>query len=161
TACAAGRTIVRLGVKLALTMTALVAAVVVTAIWSIDTYQRRAKVEELAKKIDDKVAVMQEVQRTDLRVLGYISRGFADEPRTKALLNTAELDDATLKDAVREIRDRTSVDLILVSSPTGAIRANVTATGKEVAVPQGHIKSLDGPNARSEFVEAWSLDGEL
>ncbi len=151
----------RLGVKLALTMTGLVAAVVVTAIWSIDTYQRRAKVEELAKKIDDKVKVLQVIQRKEQRLLAALNRSNADEPRLKAVVGSAEVDDQTVADVARDMRDVAGFDIMLLTSPTGAIRANVSVRGKPVGIPPGLIQPADAPSARKEFIAAWPLDGEL
>ena len=54
----------RLAVKLALAMTALVAAVVVTAIWSIGVYLRRDTERQLAAQIEESVhAMIVEVQK--------------------------------------------------------------------------------------------------
>lgn len=151
----------RLGVRLALTMTALVAAVVVSAIVSIDVYQRRAKREELVQKLDDKVPSLQEVQRTDLRVLGQIARGYADEPRIRALINSAQVDDLTITDEAREIRVAAKVDMMLLTGAAGTVRANVTARGKAIAIPPGYIENAEAPDARKEFAAAWVLEGEL
>src|SRR5262245_23551003 len=124
-------------------MTGLVAAVVVTAIWSIDTYQRRAKVEELAKKIDDKVRVLQVVQRKEQRLLAALNRSNADEPRLKAVVGSAEVDDTTVNDVARDMRDVAGFDIMLLASPAGALRANVAARGKPVTVPPGTIQAAE------------------
>jgi phosphoserine phosphatase RsbU/P len=152
---------VRLAVKLALAMTALVAAVVVTAIWSIGVYLRRDVERQLAAQIEESSKELQRAQRDNLRLLVALNRGYADEPRTKAVINSSEVDDRTVADVARDIRETAGFDLMIIASPGGAVRANVTALGKPVLVPQGLIQPADAPGMRREFMASWPLENEV
>ena len=151
----------RLAVKLALAMTALVAAVVVTAIWSIGVYLRRDTERQLAAQIEESGKELQRAQRDNLRLLVALNRGYADEPRTKAVINSAEVDDRTVADVARDIRETAGFDVMIIASPGGVVRANVTAHGKPVLVPQGLIQPADAPGMRREFMASWPLENEL
>lgn len=149
----------RLAVKLALAMTALVAAVVVTAIWSIGVYLRRDVERQLAAQIEESSKELQRAQRDNLRLLVALNRGYADEPRTKAVINSSEVDDRTVADVARDIRETAGFDLMIIASPGGAVRANVTALGKPVLVPPGLIQPADAPGMRREFNTVFVLPG--
>lgn len=151
----------RLAVKLALSMTALVAAVVVTAIWSIGVYLRRDVERQLAAQIEESSRELQRAQRDNLRLLVALNRGYADEPRTKAVINSSEVDDRTVADVARDIRETAGFDLMIIASPGGAVRANVTALGKPVLVPPGLIQPADAPGMRREFMASWPLENEV
>lgn len=117
----------KLGVKLALAMTALVAAVVVTAIWSMGFYLRREVEQQLAADIDRTGKVLEEVQRSRVERLAEQNRVIADEPRLKAVVNSAEVDVETVTDVARDMREVANSDILILTSPQGAIRANVGA----------------------------------
>lgn len=151
----------KLGVKLALAMTALVAAVVVTAIWSIGIYLRREVEQQLAADINRTGKVLEEVQRARQERLAEQNRVVADEPRLKATVNSAEVDDQTIIDNARDMREVAGSDLLLLASPTGAIRANVSSRDKTVAIPPGLIESTHIEGSDKGYSAAWVLEGEL
>jgi hypothetical protein len=126
---------VKLGVKLALAMTALVAAVVVTAIWSMGFYLRREVEQQLAADIDRTGKVLEEVQRSRVERLAEQNRVIADEPRLKAVVNSAEVDVETVTDVARDMREVANSDILILTSPQGAIRANVGAREKQLSIP--------------------------
>jgi sigma-B regulation protein RsbU (phosphoserine phosphatase) len=152
---------VKLGVKLALAMTALVAAVVVTAIWSIGIYLRREVEQQLEADINRTSKVLEQVQRDVQERLEDKNRVVADEPRLKAVVNSAQMDEQTITDVARDMREVADADLLVLASPDGTIRANVGVGNAHIEIPAGHIQSMEGDNARREFSAAWALGGEL
>lgn len=151
----------RLAAKLALSMTALVVAVVGTAIWSIGAYLRRDVERQLSAQIDESGKELQRAQRDTLRLLAALNRGYADEPRTKAVINSAEVDDGTVADVARDIRETAGFDVMLIANPDGTLRANETTARKPVAVPQGYVRPAEELGTRREFTSAWQIGSEL
>jgi sigma-B regulation protein RsbU (phosphoserine phosphatase) len=152
---------VKLGVKLALAMTALVAAVVVTAIWSMGFYLRREVEQQLAADIDRTGKVLEEVQRSRVERLAEQNRVIADEPRLKAVVNSAEVDVETVTDVARDMREVANSDILILTSPEGAIRANVGAREKQLSIPPGYLRPADTESGSRVFTAAWPLEGEL
>ncbi len=153
----------KLSVKLALAMTALVAAVVVAAVLSIGAYLHREIVRQLATEIDRTGDVLAEVQRGRLERLASENRVLADEPRLKAVVNSAEIDEQTLRDTARDMRDVARSDLFVLMAPDGTVRANVTSDGSTgPAPPPGAAEQvMAGEGERTEFNAAWPLHGQL
>ncbi len=151
----------KLGVKLALAMTALVAAVVVTAIWTIGLYLKREVEQQLVVDIDRTSKVLEQVQRDVLERLEEKNRVIADEPRLKAVVNSAQMDKQTITDVASDMREVVGSDLLVLASPDGEIRANVGSSGSKISIPPGFIESMENENSRREFSAAWALEGEL
>ena len=151
----------KLGVKLALAMSALVAAVVVTAIWSIGIYLRREVEQQLAVDIDRTSKVLEQVQRDVLERLEDKNRVVADEPRLKAVVNSAQMDEQTITDVARDMREVAGSDLLVLASPDGTIRANVGVGARQISIPPRFIESMESETAPREFSSAWALEGEL
>ena len=144
----------KLGFKLALAMTALVAAVVVTAIWSIGIYLRREVEQQLAVDIDRSSKVLEQVQRDVLERLEDKNRVIADEPRLKAVVNSAQMDKQTITDVASDMREVVGSDLLILASPDGEIRANVGVGTRKISIPPGFIEPMENENARREFSAA-------
>ncbi len=151
----------KLGVKLALAMSALVAAVVVTAIWSIGIYLRREVEHQLAVDIDRTSNVLEQVQRDVQERLADKNRVVADEPRLKAVVNSAQMDEQTITDVARDMREVAGSDLLVLAAPDGGIRANVSVGTRQISIPPGFIDSMESDTAKREFSAAWALEGEL
>ena len=151
----------KLGVKIALAMTALVAAVVVTAIWSIGIYLRREVEQQLVVDIDRSSKVLEQVQRDVLERLEDKNRVIADEPRLKAVVNSAQMDKQTITDVASDMREVVGSDLLILASPDGEIRANVGVGPRRISIPPGFIEPMENENAQREFSAAWALEGEL
>ena len=61
-----------------------------------------------------------------------------------------------MADVARDIRETAGFDLMIIASPGGAVRANVTALGKPVLV-LGSNQPADAPGMRREFMASWPL----
>lgn len=151
----------KLGVKLALAMTALVAAVVVTAIWSIDFYLRRDVERQLRADIERTGQVLEEVQRARLQSLLEQNRVVADEPRMRILADTTQVDTETVADAIKDLLPVVSADYLIVTDAKGEVRANRGVDGKSINIPKGYLDALAAEGSRREFSAAWVLDGQL
>lgn len=151
----------KLGVKLALAMTALVAAVVVTAIWSIDFYLRRDVERQLRADIERTGQVLEEAQHTLLRSLFEQNRVVADEPRMRILADTTQVDAETVADAIKDLLPVVNADYVIVTDPNGVIRANRGLEGKSIQIPKSYMDALAAEGARREFSAAWLIDGQV
>ena len=151
----------KLGVKLALSMSALVAAVVVIAIWSIGIYLRRDVGQQLTADIDRTGRVLEQTQQDVSERLEDKNRVVADEPRLKAVVNSAQMDEQTITDVARDMREVAGSDLLVLASPDGTIRANVGVGARQISIPPRFIESMESETAKREFSAAWALEGEL
>lgn len=151
----------KLGVKLALAMTALVAAVVVTAIWSIDFYLRRDVERQLGADIERTVSVLEEVQRARLQSLLEQNRVVADEPRMRILADTTQVDAETVADAIKDLLPVVNADFVIVTDAAGGIRANRGAEGKPISIPKTYMDALIAEGSKRDFSAAWVIDGQL
>jgi sigma-B regulation protein RsbU (phosphoserine phosphatase) len=152
---------VKLGVKLALAMTALVAAVVVTAIWSIDFYLRRDVERQLRADIERTGQVLEEAQHTLLRSMLEQNRVVADEPRMRILADTTQVDAETVADAIKDLLPVVNADYVIVTDPAGVIRANRGVEGKPIQIPKSYMDALAAEGSRREFSAAWVIDGQV
>jgi sigma-B regulation protein RsbU (phosphoserine phosphatase) len=153
----------KLSIKLALAMSLLVALVVIAAMLSTGAYLRREVGRQLTEDLDRTSDLLQEVQILRLERLSSENRVVADEPRLKAVVNSAEIDEQTVRDTALEMREVARSDLFLLLGPDGAVRANVSADGKAgPAPPPGAAEAvIEAERQRKEFTAAWALDGDL
>lgn len=153
----------KLSIKLALAMSLLVALVVVAAMLSTGAYLRREVGRQLVEDLDRTSDLLQEVQLLRLERLSSENRVVADEPRLKAVVNSAEIDEQTVRDTAMEMREVSRSDLFLLLGPDGAVRANVAADGKAgPAPPPGAADAvIEAERQRKEYTAAWALEGDL
>lgn len=151
----------KLGVKLAMATTALVIAVVVSAILFIGWRMAQKADQEITRSFDDTSRRIEREQRRIMQSLGKQNRVLADEPRLKAVVNTAEIDAETITDTARDTRDVAQADLLVIASPTGAVRASVAARGRTITIPAGYIDPGAIDTQGKELSAAWPLEGEI
>ncbi|MCB9701778.1 MAG: SpoIIE family protein phosphatase [Myxococcales bacterium] len=103
---------------------ALVAGVVVSAVvvvgTAIDASARRDVDEELARSVD----VFVELQGYRLSLFRAQADVVAQEPRLKAVVNTEDIDHATVLDSARELQRSAGSDLLLLTDGRGLLRAD-------------------------------------
>lgn len=152
----------KLSLKLGLAMIFLVAGVVAVAMLSVSAYLRGEAERQLSVDIKLTGDVLAAVQRTRLDDLIAKNRVVADEPRLKAVVNSTEIDEQTIGDIARDMRDVVRSDLFVLLSPDGAVRANVTRDNRPgPALPPGVAERVLSAEGEREFTAAWPLNGEL
>lgn len=153
----------KLSLKLALAMGALVAVLVVASMVSIGAYLYDTVQQQLGADLDRTSAQLLELQQARLDGLVLRNRVVADEPRLKATV-TSEIDEQTTRDVARDMREVARADLFLMLTPEGVVRANATADGSPgPALPQNMPALIERAlnEGRGDLMGAWTLQGDL
>ncbi|MEZ4385860.1 MAG: PP2C family protein-serine/threonine phosphatase [Nannocystaceae bacterium] len=94
------------------------AALTVSA--AIDSSARR----DLAEELDRSVEVFRDLQGYRASLYRAQVDSVAQEPRVKAVVNSADIDHATILDAARELQRSSGADLLLLTDGDGILRAD-------------------------------------
>jgi phosphoserine phosphatase RsbU/P len=123
--------------KLLLAMVSLLAVLAGGILIGLEVIARREVPAQLSRDLDASVEVLEERFRLDLGRVATEARVVAEEPRIKAVINTPEVDDDTLKDVAAETRTSTGWDLLGLATAGGArlqfAGARLTTTPPQLA----------------------------
>ncbi|MCA9662679.1 MAG: hypothetical protein KC486_30345, partial [Myxococcales bacterium] len=102
----------------------LVVGVGVAAALTVSAAIDRSARRDLAEELDRSVEVFRDLQGYRASLYRAQVDSIAQEPRVKAVVNSSDIDHATILDSARELQRSSGADLLLLTDGDGILRAD-------------------------------------